>query len=209
MREPPISKRRLCPPEAAKRLRLLAKQGCRPKRIIADKLGSAAAARKAIMPNVEHRSHKAPNNRAENSHVPLRKRARQMQGFRSWPALQRFAETLSTVRDLFVPPRSRHPSPSPQGGRGICGGPRSVKAAETGQPPRFTLTRRHRWKAINGQRKAARGGAFDSGFRERPCSLEPLHFRGIDRRRTSRVVQFPGEAQSRCVGTRDRSHTDR
>ena len=76
MREPPIGKRRRCPPEAAKRLRLLAKQGCRPKRIIADKLGSAAAARKAIMPNVEHRSHKAPNNRAENSHVPLRKRAR-------------------------------------------------------------------------------------------------------------------------------------
>ena len=95
--------------EAAKRLlvRLLAKQGCRPKRVITDKLGSYVAARKAIMPNVEHRSHKGLNNRAENSHLPLRKRERQMQGFRSWPALQQFAHTFSTVRNLFVPPRSR------------------------------------------------------------------------------------------------------
>lgn len=95
--------------EAAKRLlmRLLAKQGCRPKRIITDKLGSYAAARKAIMPKIEHRSHKGLNNRAENSHVPLRKRERQMQGFRSWPALQQFAQTFSTIRNLFVPPRSR------------------------------------------------------------------------------------------------------
>ncbi len=95
--------------EAAKRLlmRLLAKQGWRPKRIITDKLGSYAAARKAIMPKIEHRSHKGLNNRAGNSHVPLRKRARQMQGFRSWPALQRFVQTFSTVRNLFVPPRPR------------------------------------------------------------------------------------------------------
>jgi hypothetical protein len=64
--------------EAARRLltRLLAKQGCRPKRIITDKLGSYAAAKREVMPNVEHRQHKGLNNRAENSHVPLRKRER-------------------------------------------------------------------------------------------------------------------------------------
>lgn len=46
--------------KAAKRLlnRLLTKQGHAPKRIITDKLRSYGAARRQIMPNVEHRSHK-------------------------------------------------------------------------------------------------------------------------------------------------------
>ena len=94
---------------AAKRLleRLLRKQGCPPKRMITDKLGSYGAARRKIMPTVEHRQHKGLNNRAENSHVPIRKRERAMQGFRSWSGLQRFTETFSAVRNLFVPPRSR------------------------------------------------------------------------------------------------------
>jgi hypothetical protein len=58
------------------------------------------------MPKVGHRQHKALNNRAENSHVPIRKRERFMQGFRYWPALQQFVSTFSAVRDHFVPPRS-------------------------------------------------------------------------------------------------------
>jgi putative transposase len=62
--------------KAAKRLltRLLKKQGCPPRRMITDKLGSYAAARRQIMPAIEHRSHKGLSNRAENSHLPLRKR---------------------------------------------------------------------------------------------------------------------------------------
>ena len=93
---------------AAKRLleRLLRKQGCPPKRMITDKLGSYGAARRQIMPKVEHRQHKGLNNRAENSHVPIRKRERAMQGFRSWSGLQRFVETFSAVRNHFVPPHS-------------------------------------------------------------------------------------------------------
>lgn len=83
------------------------KQGCPPKRIVTDKLGSYAAAKRSVMPNVEHRSHKGLNNRAENSHVPIRKRERAMQGFRSWPQLQRFVSTFSAIRNLFAPPRSR------------------------------------------------------------------------------------------------------
>jgi putative transposase len=92
---------------AAKRLleRLLRKQGCPPKRMITDKLGSYGAARSKIMPKVEHRQHKGLNNRAENSHVPIRKRERAMQGFRSWSGLQRFVETFSAVRNHFVPSR--------------------------------------------------------------------------------------------------------
>jgi hypothetical protein len=76
------------------------------KRIITDKLGSYAAARRMVMPNVEHRSHKGLNNRAENSHVPIRKRERVMQGFRSWSGLQRFVPIFSAVRNFFVPSRS-------------------------------------------------------------------------------------------------------
>ena len=77
--------------KAAKRLltRLLQKQGVLPKRIITDKLRSYRAARKLVMPHVEHRSHKGLNSWAENSHVPLRKRERMMQRFRSAGALQR------------------------------------------------------------------------------------------------------------------------
>jgi putative transposase len=94
--------------KAAKRLltRLLKKQGCPPRRMITDKLGSYAAARSQIMPAVEHRSHKGLNNRAENSHLPLRRRERAMQGFRSPGGLQRFTSVFSAVRNLFVPPRS-------------------------------------------------------------------------------------------------------
>ena len=45
--------------KAAKRLliRLIKKQGGVPKRIVTDKLGSYGAARRQIMPAVEHRSH--------------------------------------------------------------------------------------------------------------------------------------------------------
>jgi putative transposase len=95
--------------KGAKRLlkRLLKKQGCPPRRMITDKLGSYAAAKRQIMPRTEHRSHKGLNNRAENSHLPLRRRERIMQGFRSPGGLQRFSSVFSAVRNLLVPPRSR------------------------------------------------------------------------------------------------------
>jgi len=87
-------------------VRLLQKQGLKPKRLITDKLGSYGAAKKQVMPGVERRSHKGLNNRAENSHVPFRKRERILQHFRSAGALQRFVSVFSDVRNLFVPPRA-------------------------------------------------------------------------------------------------------
>jgi putative transposase len=102
---------------AAKRLltRLLRKQGCPPRRLITDKLGSYAAAQRQIMPQVEHRSHKGLNNRAENSHLPFRRRERARQGFRSAGGLQRFVNVFSAVRNLFASPPQRH------GGMKVCG----------------------------------------------------------------------------------------
>ena len=89
--------------KAARRLliRLMKKQGIAPTRIITDKLPSYAAARRQVLPRVEHRSHKGLNNRAENSHLPLRKRERMMQGFGLWevcsgsPQSSRLAEICS------------------------------------------------------------------------------------------------------------------
>jgi putative transposase len=56
---------------------------------------------------VEHRSHKGLNNRAENSHLPLRRRERMMQGLRAPGGLPRFVSVFPAVRNLFVPPHSR------------------------------------------------------------------------------------------------------
>lgn len=50
-------------------MRLLKKQGMLPKRMSTDKLRPYGAARRQIIPGVEHRSHKGLNNRAENSHL--------------------------------------------------------------------------------------------------------------------------------------------
>ena len=54
--------------KAAKRLlrKLLKKQGIAPRVMITDKLASYAAAKRIVMPGVEHRQHKGLNNRAEN-----------------------------------------------------------------------------------------------------------------------------------------------
>ncbi|MDG6095236.1 IS6 family transposase [Acetobacter sp. AN02] len=94
--------------KAARRLltRLLKQQGASPRRMITDKLKSYGAARRKLGLSVRHLSHKGLNNRAENSHLPLRKRERVMQKFRSPGGCQRFVSVFSAVRNLFVPPAS-------------------------------------------------------------------------------------------------------
>jgi len=94
--------------KAAKRLltRLLERQGLRPSRMITDKLKSYGAARRKLGLSIRHLSHKGLNNRAENSHLPLRKRERIMQKFRSPGECQRFVSVFSAIRNLFVPSAS-------------------------------------------------------------------------------------------------------
>ena len=53
-----------------------------PRVIVTDKLKSYGAAKREIMPGVEHRQHKGINNRAELSHQPTRQKERQMRGFK-------------------------------------------------------------------------------------------------------------------------------
>ena len=79
-----------------------------PKRIITDKLRSYGAAKREVAPGLDLWSHKGLNNRAENSHLPVRKRERVMQGFRSPGGLQRFVSVYSATRNCFsVPARRR------------------------------------------------------------------------------------------------------
>lgn len=97
---------------AAKRLmrKLLKGQSCAPRVMITDKLRSYGAAKREIMPGVEHRSHKGLNNRAENSHQPVRRRERIMKRFKSQRQLQRFVSIHDPIANLFHIPRHDIPS---------------------------------------------------------------------------------------------------
>jgi putative transposase len=69
--------------------------------LITDKLKSYAAAKREIMPGVEHRQHKGLNNRAENSHQPTRRRERIMKRFKSPRQVQRFVSIHDQIANLF------------------------------------------------------------------------------------------------------------
>jgi len=92
--------------KAAERLlrKLLKKHGKAPRVMITDKLASYAAAKRVVMPGVEHRQHKGLNNRAENSHQPTRRRERVMKRFKSAGQAQRFLSIHDQVANLFHRP---------------------------------------------------------------------------------------------------------
>ena len=99
---------------AAKRLpRKLLKRQCRaPRVLVTDKLASYGAARREVMPSVEHRQHKGLNNRAENSHQPTRQRERQMKRSKSPGQAQRFLSAHAGISNLFH--LRRHQVPAAQ-----------------------------------------------------------------------------------------------
>ena len=68
-----------------------------PRVVVTDKLKSYAAAKRKVLPHVEHRQSKYLNNRAEASHQPTRQRERQMQRFKSARHAQRFLSTHARV----------------------------------------------------------------------------------------------------------------
>lgn len=78
-----------------------------PRVLITDKLKSYAAAKKQIMPGVEHRQHKGLNNRAELSHQPTRQRERQMRRFKSAGQGQRFLSAHGPINNAFRCQRNR------------------------------------------------------------------------------------------------------
>ncbi len=81
--------------------------GAEPRVVITDKLASYPPAIRRVLPRTEHRRHKRLNNRAENSHLPTRKRERVLQRFKSAEHAQRFLGPFSAVSNHFRPRRHR------------------------------------------------------------------------------------------------------
>jgi putative transposase len=85
-----------------------------PRVIITDKLKSYGAAKREILPGVEHRQSRYLNNRCENSHRSTRQREYRMQGFKSAGHAQRF---LSAYGPLAQRARSQDSNPDVGGHR--------------------------------------------------------------------------------------------
>jgi putative transposase len=83
-----------------------------PRVIITDQLKSYGAAKREILPSVEHRQHRYLNNRAENSHQPTRQRERRLQRFKSPGHAQRFLSAYGPIAQHFRPRRHLLPAPA-------------------------------------------------------------------------------------------------
>jgi putative transposase len=78
-----------------------------PRVIVTDKLRSYGAAKRDVLPAVEHRQSRYLNNRAENSHQPTRRPERQMQRFKSTGHAQRFLSAYGLIYGHFRSRRHR------------------------------------------------------------------------------------------------------
>src|SRR6516165_3146526 len=76
-----------------------------PRVMITDKLKSYGAAKRDILPGVDHRQSRSLNNRCEHSHRPTRQREYRMQGFKSAGHDQRFLSAYGPIAQHFRPRR--------------------------------------------------------------------------------------------------------
>ena len=81
--------------------KLLRKQGFAPKLLTTDKLGSYGAAFRQLHLACPHEQGLRKNNRAENSHQPVRRRERKMQRFKLAGSAQRFLSIHAAVHNTF------------------------------------------------------------------------------------------------------------
>src|SRR5712672_4845187 len=85
--------------------KLLRKQGFAPKLLVTDKVRSYASAFRRLRLSCPHEQGLRSNNRAENSHQPVRRRERKMQRFKSARSAQRFLSVHAAVYNNFNLPR--------------------------------------------------------------------------------------------------------
>ena len=76
-----------------------------PRVVMTDKLRRYGAAKRELLPGVEHRQSRYLNNRGENSLRPTRQRERRMQRFKSAGHAQRFLSAFGPISQHFRPRR--------------------------------------------------------------------------------------------------------
>jgi putative transposase len=81
--------------------KLLKKHGFAPDVLVSDQLRSYAAAKSELRLTARHEQGLRRNNRAENSHLPVRRRERKMQRFKSAGSAQRFLSVHAAVQNAF------------------------------------------------------------------------------------------------------------
>lgn len=81
--------------------KLLKKQGFTPSVVVTDKLSSHSSAFRNIGLTARHKQGLKMNNRAENSHLPVRRRERKLQRFKSPGSAQRFLSAHAAVYNTF------------------------------------------------------------------------------------------------------------
>jgi len=91
---------------ALKFMRKAMKRHGQPEVVVTDKLRSYGAAMKVIGSVVRQETGRWKNNRAENSHLPFRRRERAMQRFRRMRSLQKFVSVHASVFSHFNQQRS-------------------------------------------------------------------------------------------------------
>lgn len=93
---------------ALKFLKKSMKRHGRAEEIVTDRLRSYGAALKELGIRDRQEIGRWENNRAENSHQPLRRRERAMLRFRQMRTLQKFASVHASVHNLFNTERAIH-----------------------------------------------------------------------------------------------------
>ena len=81
--------------------KLLKNNGVKPDQIVTDRLGSYRAALKELNMRRVHEVGGRKNNRAENSHLPIRRRERKQQRFRSIRSAQKQLSSYGQIYNLF------------------------------------------------------------------------------------------------------------